>query len=218
VAIRYTLSYVWLAEMADDVDERASLERLRAGDKAEIARAFARHRPALLALARAIAGDSAAEEVLQEAWARTLAALPQFEGRSSFRTWLGTIVVNVARRRASGDKRLVALEENDSATTVDPSRFTWIGSWAKPPRPWIAEEPEALLLAKEAHTALRAAIEALPANQRAVITLRDLQEWTSEEVCLTLGIEPGNERVLLHRARSRLRATLEAVAERRKRP
>jgi RNA polymerase sigma-70 factor (ECF subfamily) len=210
VPIRYTGSYVLAGAMTEGPG--------RSIDEAAIARIFAEHRPALLALARAIAGDSAAEEVLQEAWLRSLTALPQFEGRSSFRTWLGTILVNVAKRRASRDRRLVPLEDecDEDGPTVEPSRFTWIGSWAKPPGAWT-EGPEALFLAKEAHLALRAAIETLPAGQRAVITLRDMQEWTSEEVCETLGIAPGNERVLLHRARARLRATLEELADGRRR-
>jgi RNA polymerase sigma-70 factor, ECF subfamily len=141
--------------------------------------------------------------------------LDGFEGRSRLRTWVVGIVVNVARRRAERDGRTVpwTAPEDESGPTVDPARFRpsgerWAGGWTEQgaPREW---EPEAVLLAGEAMEVLTRGIAELPPRQRAVVTLYDVHGLTAEEVCAVLDLSPGNQRVLLHRGRARLRQLLE---------
>jgi RNA polymerase sigma-70 factor (ECF subfamily) len=141
--------------------------------------------------------------------------LDGFEGRSRLRTWVVGIVVNVARRRAERDGRIVpwAAPADESGPTVDPARFRpsgeqWAGGWTEQgaPREW---EPEAVLLAGEAMEVLTRGLAELPPRQRAVVTLYDVHGLTAEEVCAVLDLSPGNQRVLLHRGRARLRQLLE---------
>ncbi|WP_037411452.1 RNA polymerase sigma factor [Candidatus Solirubrobacter pratensis] len=157
----------------------------------------------------------ATEECVQEAWLGVIRGLDGFEGRSRLRTWAVGIVVNIARRRAQRDGRVVpwtALED-DSGPTVDPHRFRvagerWAGGWTEQgaPRAW---EPEAALLSGEAMDVLASGLAELPPRQRAVVTLRDVHGLTPEEVCGVLDLTLGNQRVLLHRGRARLRQLLE---------
>ena len=163
--------------------------------------------PGMLRMARGyVRTDSAAEEVVQEAWLAVVAGLDSFEGRSSMRTWVFGIVINIARRRGVRDARTVPFEP-----AVDPARFLpadhdrWPGHWAIPPVPW----PEQALETAEAMGAIRAAVDALPAAQRAVVILRDMVGATAEETREALGLTDANMRVLLHRGRSRVRAALE---------
>lgn len=190
---------------------------LRAGDE-EAFRAVVREwHPALLRVARIFTPSRAvAEEVVQEAWLRVLGALERFEGRSSLRTWVFRILVNTAKTRAQREGRTIpfsALEDvrRVPEPAVEPERFLpddhprHPGGWAVPPRGL----PEDALLAAETREVIAAAIEALPASQRAVISLRDVEGWTSEEVRNALDLSEVNQRVLLHRARARVRRALE---------
>jgi RNA polymerase sigma-70 factor (ECF subfamily) len=170
--------------------------------------------PGMLRMARGyVRTDSAAEEVVQEAWLAVVTGLDGFEGRSSLRTWVLGIVVNIARRRGVRDARTVPFAALGDEPAVDPARFLpadhdrWPGHWAIPPEPW----PDDALETAQALGMIRAAIEALPEAQRAVVMLRDMVGCTAEETRETLGLSDANLRVLLHRGRSRVRAALEAA-------
>jgi RNA polymerase sigma-70 factor (ECF subfamily) len=170
--------------------------------------------PGMLRMARGfVRTDSAAEEVVQEAWLAVVTGLDGFEGRSSVRTWVLGIVVNIARRRGARDARIVPFAALGEEPAVDPARFLpadhdrWPGHWAIPPEPW----PDDALETAEALTAIRAAVDALPDAQRAVVMLRDMVGCTAEETREALGLSDANLRVLLHRGRSRVRAALEAA-------
>jgi RNA polymerase sigma-70 factor (ECF subfamily) len=196
-------------------DDAELLRRLRAGDERAFGQIVREWSPLLLHVARSfVATHASAEECVQEAWLGVIRGLDRFEGRSRLRTWVVGIVVNVARRRAERDGRTVAWAfDEQSGPTVDPSRFRapgerWEGGWTEQgaPREW---EPEAVLLAAEAMEVLERGLVVLPPRQRAVVTLRDVHGLAADEVCAVLDLSPGNERVLLHRGRARLRQLLE---------
>jgi RNA polymerase sigma-70 factor (ECF subfamily) len=202
---------------ADDqaADESELLAALRRGDEAAFMTLVERYHPSLVRLAQLYVKDrTVAEEVAQEAWLGVLKGLDNFEGRSSLKTWLFRIVTNIAKTRGQREGRSVAFStlgdasaESD-APAVDPDRFHPDGHWLTPPRDW-GEAPEERILRREARDQIQAAIAALPPNQREVITLRDVEGWPSAEVCNALGISETNQRVLLHRARSRVRRAVE---------
>jgi len=162
-----------------------------------------------------VSSRAVAEEVVQEAWLGMLKGLASFEGRSSLRHWIFGILTNCARSRGVREARSVPFSslgaEEDEGPAVDPGRFRppddshWPGHWSAPPVAWAEEQ----LLRREAVQAAQRAMEALPAGQRAVITLRDVDGCESAEVCEMLGISDANQRVLLHRARAKVRAALE---------
>jgi len=183
------------------------LGRLRAGDEQAFVVLVRRHHDAMLRLACGYVPSAAvAEEVVQDTWLGVLRGIGGFEGRSSVRTWLLRILVNRARTAGARERRTVPIGDPEPA--VDRSRFDGTGHWATPPEQWIEEADDRLDAAKLAGR-LRAAIGELPDRQREVLTLRDVEGLTSEEVCSVLEISEGNQRVLLHRGRSRLRQTLE---------
>ena len=189
---------------------------LREGDEAAFLAVVRRHHPSMVRVARAfVASDAVAEEVVQEAWLGVLDGIGQFEGRSSLRSWLFSIVANRARSRAAREARSAPFsswDEPDEEPAVDSSRFLpqdhprWPGHWSSPPERW----PEEKLLLRETLDLAREAIAALPEAQRQVIILRDVEGCDAEEVCQALGVTDGNQRVLLHRARSKVRAMLES--------
>lgn len=197
----------------DGGDEKL-LRSLRAGDEQVFAALVERWSGMMLRVALShVENRAVAEEVVQDAWLTVLRSLDRFEGRSAFRTWVLGIVVNVARSRARVERRAVALPSDWDGRVVDPARFLphdharWPHHWSVPPRPW--HTPEEDLLAGESGAVLVEAIEELPAAQREVLVLRDLEGLGSTEVCDVLRITAANQRVLLHRARSRLRLALE---------
>jgi RNA polymerase sigma-70 factor (ECF subfamily) len=159
-----------------------------------------------------VASRAIAEEVVQEAWLTVLRSLHRFERRSSFRTWVLGIVVNCARTRARRERRAVSVP-SDPALVVDPARFLppnhprWPHHWAAEPAEW--RTPETELLAEETRKVMRAAIETLPSAQREVLILRDVEGLPAAEVCHILALTDTHQRVLLHRARSRVRHALE---------
>lgn len=192
--------------------------RLLAGDEGEFERVVTAHHGPMLRFARIfITKADVAEEVVQEAWLAVLRGLPTFEGRSSLKTWIFRILANRARTRATREARVVpfaelaAADEDGAAEAELERRFTADGHWALPPVDWHVRSPEALVLRQEAMHHLGRALEALPPAQRTVVTLRDVDGWTAAEVCAALQISEANQRVLLHRARSRLRRALEEV-------
>jgi RNA polymerase sigma-70 factor (ECF subfamily) len=195
-------------------DERALVARLRAGDRAAFAALVARHGGALLRLASTFVRQRAvAEEVVQETWLAALEGLDRFEARSSLRTWLFHILANRARTRAVREGRSVPFSAlsgpGDDEPAVDADRFSPGGAWRESPAAWTEEDPERLALGAETRAVIEAAIAALPEGQRAVITLRDLEGLETEAICELLGITVTNQRVLLHRARTRVRRALE---------
>ncbi len=209
-------------------DDAAVLAALRAGDERAFADLVSMYHAAMVRLARVYVGStSVAEEVVQDAWVGVLEGLDRFEGRSSLKTWIFRIVMNRAITRAQRERRSIpfsALAEVDEArdeSAVDPSRFRPpgdpnAGRWRSAPSPW--PDPESSALSNEAMSRVRAAIDTLPPVQRQVITLRDVAGWDSKETCNLLGLSETNQRVLLHRARSRVRAALDRYFEERRRP
>jgi RNA polymerase sigma-70 factor (ECF subfamily) len=195
---------------------------VRAGDRRAFAALVERHGGPLLRLAGLFLRDpSAAEEIVQDTWVAVLDGLSGFEGRSSFKTWLFRILANRARTRAVRDRRLVpfsslAQAEGDEPA-VEPERFRARGHWADPPVAWNEETPERLALGAETRGVLEEAIGALPPAQRAVLVLRDFEGLATDEICGLLDLTEGNQRVLLHRARSRVRGALERYARGRRR-
>jgi RNA polymerase sigma-70 factor (ECF subfamily) len=198
-------------------EDGALVDRILAGDSAALRLLIEREHATLLRFARAITrDDDLAQEVVQEAWVRIHRGLATFERRSSLRTWMARIVINRAKTLTVRAARWVPFAEEAEAheDAVDPACFSERGFWKDTPARWHVETPESLLDRQQICAAIRAEIEELPTAQRAVLTLRDLEGWDSEEVCNALEISESNQRVLLHRARSRVRAGLEkAVGE-----
>jgi RNA polymerase sigma-70 factor, ECF subfamily len=183
------------------------LGRLRAGDERAFVALVQRHHDAMFRLACSFVPNAAvAEEVVQDTWLGVLRGLGGFEGRSTFRTWMFRILVNRARTTGARERRTVAV--GDTGATVAASRFDASGGWISPPEHWT-EEVEDRIEAGKAAVVIRTAIEELPDRQRQVVTLRDIEGLTSDEVCSVLDISGANQRVLLHRARSRLRQAVE---------
>ena len=197
------------------------IQGLKAGDESVFAETVDRFTPSMLRVARAYGlTASAAEDAVQEAWLRVLRSVDRFEGRSTFRTWLFVILGNCVRRRRATENRSVSLDVATDAEepAVAKSRFfgvdhpRWAGMWTTLVESWD-RIPEERLLAEETRDRLRAAIDALPERYTVVFVLRDVEGWPSEEVCAVLGLTPENQRVLLHRARARIRAALEEYLE-----
>jgi RNA polymerase sigma-70 factor (ECF subfamily) len=162
-----------------------------------------RYHRSLVRLARGyVSSQAVAEDVAQEAWVGVLRGIDRFEGRSSLRTWIYRIVANIARTRAVKEARSAPFSSFGDEPSVDPERFI-DGHWAKPPEPWRA------VLDSEARALVDRAIAALPDRQRQVIELRDVEGLSAEEVRNVLELSETNQRVLLHRARSKVRAALE---------
>lgn len=204
--------------------ELGLIEALRQGDEDAFGRLVDHYHASLRRVARLYVSTRAvADEVVQDTWVGVIQGIWAFEGRSSLRTWIFRILINLAKTRALREWRTVpfagALADDGGAeAAVSPERFrsaddpTEPGHWLNPPRD-VGTSPEARLLSREAGEQLRRAIDALPLNQRIVLTLRDLEGCSTEEVCNVLGIRETNGRVLLHRARARVRAALEPYLE-----
>jgi RNA polymerase sigma-70 factor (ECF subfamily) len=192
------------------VDGEAELiSRLRAGDEAAFTELVARYHPSLLRLAMTFVPSAAvAQEVVQDTWIGVLRGIDRFEGRSSFKTWLFRILSNRARTAGVRERRTRPPDLGDEPA-VHPRRFTRDGHWAEPPVPWD-DSVDDRLVAAALSGRIEAALAALPDTQRQVVTMRDLEGLPSADVCAVLDITEGNQRVLLHRGRSRLRAALEA--------
>ena len=195
--------------------------RLRAGDEQAFEKLVDLYGPMMLRVAGIYVRDRAvAEEVVQETWLAVLNGIDRFEGRSSLKTWIFRILSNRAKTRAEREGRTVPLsaiaagEAAGGEATVDPDRFFGPDSetpfgWAAPPRDW----PQRRVLDREALKVIGEAIDGLPETQATVIRLRDVEGWTPQEVAEALEITDGNQRVLLHRARSKVRAALESYMD-----
>jgi RNA polymerase sigma-70 factor, ECF subfamily len=197
-------------------NEQQLLAALRAGDEEAFAALVDRYHASLVRLARTyVRQRSVAEEVAQETWLAVLNGIDRFEGRSSLKTWLFRILTNRAKTRGERESRSLPFSSIGDADepAVDPDRFRpegdqYPGGWRELPAPWEGD-PEERLLASEARSLILDAIEQLPPNQRAVITLRDIEGFDADDVCNVLEVSDTNQRVLLHRARSRVRRALE---------
>jgi len=192
---------------------------LRRGDEAAFVALVQSHGVSLQHVARTFVRDAAvAEEVVQETWLAVLNGIDRFEGRSSLKTWIFQILSNRARTRAVREGRSAPFsallgDSGDDGATVDADRFRgedhrWVGHWAAAPSDW-SHLPEQTLLGRETLARVRDAIATLPPRQADVLVLRDVDGWEAEEVCEALGLSTGNQRILLHRARSKVRAALE---------
>ncbi|HEY1960312.1 MAG TPA: sigma-70 family RNA polymerase sigma factor [Polyangiaceae bacterium] len=188
------------------------LERLRDGDEAAFRELFDAHHAMLVRLANGyVKSPSVAEEIAQDTWAAVLDSLASFEGRSSLKTWIARIAINRAKTRAVRDGRQVPLEDEEPPSSDD--RFGRFGQFKR--RPAAFDSPESLLADRQIRAAIDRGLDDLPPQQRAIVTMRDLEGFSSEEVCNVLGLSESNQRVLLHRGRGRLRAVLEkTLAER----
>ena len=203
------------------VSDEQTVAALRAGDERTFRELFSRSYPMMKRVARAyVASDAVAEEIVQETWVAVVTGIDRFEGRSALTTWIFSILTNQAKTHSAREKRAVpfsCVAPGDVAEpAVDPERFqkhddAWPGHWATPPRPW--QKPERRLLSLEARDRLKAALAELPDRQRLIVGLRDVEGHSAEEVCDLLGLSQENQRVLLHRGRSRLRAILDEYLE-----
>ena len=183
------------------------LSRLRNGDEAAFVMFVARYQQPMLRLARSyVPSQAVAEEAVQETWMGVVKGIDRFEGRSTFKTWLFRILVNRARSAGSREHRHAPLEPLHA---VDPFRFDANGQWADPVERWTEDSDDRLEAATWAPI-LKAGLDDLPPRQRQVVVLRDIEGLTSDEVCSVLDISAGNQRILLHRGRARLREILEA--------
>ncbi len=181
--------------------------RLRDGDEDAFVMLVARYHQPMLRLARSmVSSEAVAEEAVQDTWIGVVRGIERFEGRASFKTWLFRILVNRVRSAATREQRNAPAE---SPQAVDPARFDAQGQWADPVERWPQQSDDRFEAAMWAPI-LKAALEDLPSRQRTVVVLRDVEGMSSEEVCSVLGISAGNQRILLHRGRSRLREMLDA--------
>lgn len=197
-------------------DERQLLRDLRQGDEQAFAALLHQYHGSLVHFARTFVRDrEVAEEVVQETWLGVIRGRDRFRGDCSLKTWIFRIMINTARTRAVQERRSVpfsALGDDASGTAVDAGRFLADGHWSSVPTDW-SSIPEERLLAGEALSRIQEAVETLPPMHRQVIVLRDVGGWTSGEVCALLDLSEANQRVLLHRARSKVRAALEDYLE-----
>ena len=198
-------------------DEADLVARLRGGDEQAFEALVARHYGTMLAVAQTyVRSRAVAEEVVQESWLGVLKGLDRFEGRSSLRTWILRILVNTAKTRGAREARSVpftSLAPEGDEPAVEPERFRggedpFPGHWRAYPADW-RRLPEEALSDRETLNVVLSAIHGLPGPQRIVITMRDIQGCDAEEVCAALDVSEGNQRVLLHRARSKVRSALE---------
>ncbi len=202
------------------LDEAGLVKALQRGDERVFTAAMDWYSGSLLRLAMSFVPSRAvAEEVVQETWMGVLEGIERFEGRSSFKTWLFRILTNRAKTRGVRERRYEpfglagADSDTDEGSSLEDSLFVSEGSgkghWADPPQGWEPDTPERALLSKECRMAIEEAIQRLPNNQRQVITLRDVEGVSAEDVCNILSVSETNQRVLLHRARTKVRRVLD---------
>lgn len=200
-----------------ELDGPAFIELLKIGDPAAYRRLIRRFHGSLVGVASGIIGSRAqAEEVVQDAWLAVFSGISRFEGRSTVASWVFTIVLNRARSRATREGRTVALPaildgSQPGERAVDGAAFTPDGHWRDMPQLWDELDPERLVAGRQLWDHVLDIIEAMPPGQKAVIILRDIEGRDGEEICSLLGISPENQRVLLHRARARVRTGIDAL-------
>ena len=197
--------------------EQALVRALAEGDERAFNELVGRYHGAIVRIARNyVRTEAIAEEVAQDTWCAVVTGIDRFEERSSLKTWLFSIAVNKARTRAERERRCVPFssldsDDEDGSPVAVEDRFKPDARWSAPPRGW--DDPERRTLSLEIREELRRALEGLPERQRLVVTLRDVEGLQADDVCDLLGLSAGNERVLLHRGRTRLRAALDAALD-----
>jgi RNA polymerase sigma-70 factor, ECF subfamily len=198
-------------------DAEDFVARLRRGDQSAFRTLIAQHHAGLVRLARSFCKiEATAEEVVQDAWLAVVTGLDSFTADSPLRSWIAAIVVNKAKTRAVRDARVSNFSDLQSTfdgedTGFDPDRFASDGAWLQPPQHWQGVTPERIVAGRQLAAHVGEQIELLPPNQRAVVLLRDVQGLDPKEICATLQISEGHLRVLLHRARTRLRAAVDGL-------
>jgi RNA polymerase sigma-70 factor (ECF subfamily) len=191
--------------------------RLRGGDQSAFRALIQRHHSGLVRLARSFCRiEATAEEVVQDAWLAVVTGLDAFTGDAPLRSWIAAIVVNKAKTRAVRDARVSNFSDMQSTfdgeeAGFDLDRFASDGSWLQPPQPWQGVTPERIVAGRQLAAHMGEQIDLLPANQRAAVLMRDVEGREPKEICATLQITEGHLRVLLHRARTRLRAAVEEL-------
>ncbi len=205
-------------EQGIETSDDELVARLKAGDELAFRALVDQYGAPLRRVARSyVATDSAADEVVQDTWLGVLKGIDRFEQRSSLKTWIYRILLNIARTRGVRDKRSIPFaslgSDDEDGPTFSPERFQtesgpYPGHWAAFPTRWH-DQPEVRAIGHETLAVVRDALDRLPPNQREVVRLRDLEGWTSFEVCNALQLTETNQRVLLHRGRAKLRAALE---------
>jgi RNA polymerase sigma-70 factor, ECF subfamily len=200
-----------------EFDDPAFLERLRQGESTAYRQLIRRLHGSLVGVAASIIGSRAqGEEIVQDAWLAVFSGISRFEGRSSLTTWVFSIVMNRARTRAGREGRLVGLPAlldgtNPAERAVPLAAFKPDGHWVEAPRLWDEIDPERIIGGRQLWSHVQEVIERLPGGQKAVIILRDMEGCTAEEACELLGISSENQRVLLHRARGRIRQAIDSL-------
>jgi RNA polymerase sigma-70 factor, ECF subfamily len=207
-------------QTSETLRDQELVAALQTGDEYAFRDLFDQTCPMMKRVARGyVDSEAVADEIVQEAWLAVLTSIHRFEGRSALRTWIVSIVVNQAKSHSSRERRTLPLScvgTSGEGPAVDADRFqnaddAWPGHWATPPRPW--DKPERRLLSLEARSRMKEALAQLPERQRLIVGLRDIDGYSAEEVCELLDLSQENQRVLLHRGRSRLRACLEEYVE-----
>jgi RNA polymerase sigma-70 factor (ECF subfamily) len=206
-----------LADPPASASDEQIVAALRAGDEGTFRELFERSYPMMKRVARGyVASDAVAEEIVQDTWMAIVTGIERFEGRSALGTWMFSILTNQAKTHSARERRALPFASVAPADVEEPAvgsdRFqtddeAWPGHWAAPPRPW--QKPERRLLSLEARDQLKEALAQLPERQRLIVVLRDVEGLSAEEVCDLLELSQENQRVLLHRGRSRLRGFLE---------
>lgn len=202
-----------MADSDTDFNDEPQLTLLRQQDHTCFSNLVTRYHHTLLTVARSIIGPALADEVVQESWVSAYQSLPRFEGRSSIKTWLFTIVSNHAKSRLRKESRSISL---DALEEMDPGfsdRFRPDGHWREAPSQWHTESPESLLEEKQLQHCIDRTLAQLPPMQRAVFTLRDMEQVSLADICNNLGLSDSNVRVLLHRARLRLMQVIDRYQE-----
>ena len=204
-------------------EEQLLIDRLRNGDEGAFDELVSAHHGALVRMALGhVADRELAEEVVQDTWMAVIQGLSRFEGRSSLRTWIFGILIHKAKDRGVREKRHTTFSDfeshdDDHDEAIDPSRFhqsgEWAGHWSVPPQPWDEQTPEALLASRQAVAAMQQAIEALPPTLKDVLILRDIEGIEAKKACELLKITETNLYVRLHRARERVRRSVEVYLE-----
>ncbi len=193
------------------VDDVELLERLRSGDEGAFSELVRRYHAALVRLARFyVANEASAEDVAQDTWIAVLRGVDRFEGRSSFKTWLLRVCANRARTTGLRESRVIPAGVADPGPSVSPQRFDPAGTWSEPPAPFT-DSVESRLDNQRVVAEVRTAIEDLGEPQRTVVTLRDVEGLSTEEVAQLTGLTDGNVRVILHRGRAKVRAAVEVA-------
>jgi RNA polymerase sigma-70 factor (ECF subfamily) len=187
------------------------IPKLLDNDETAFRQVVAAYHGMMVYIARSIVGDSIADEVAQEAWLAVIKALPKFERRSSLKTWIMRIVSNTAKSRLRHESRTVNIEDSvsDRGDMISPNHFNERGHWTSPPSVWHADTPESLLSSTELQGVIDNALKELPPLQRTIVALRDIQGMEMDSICKILDVSESNGRVLLHRARSRIREAID---------